>query len=328
MNDFKSTATMETLKARAEILKQVRNFFDSRDFFEVETPLLSADVVVDRHIEPIQIPSNAIVSTPIKQDSFWLQTSPEFAMKRLLVSGAKSIYQIAKAFRFGEAGSMHNPEFTMLEWYRTGDDYAAGRSLLADFASRFFDASQVEQVAYREAFISTVGLCPLTCPLDKLVQKARTLEPSICFESDDRDEVLNYLLSFVVEPTLGLESPTIVFDFPGSQSALAKTRTIELEGNEVEVAERFELYWKGIELANGYHELLDPTVLEERNSIVNRQRDVDGKPKLPSDSRLLKAMHAGLPSCSGVALGLDRLVMTLLDLKKISDVIPFPIGRA
>ena len=327
-NDFQSTASIESLRQRARLLSQIREFFDGHGFFEVETPILSADVVVDRHIEPISIPVEAVGSNDLSSDSvLWLQTSPEFAMKRLLASGAEKIYQISKAFRKSERGDQHNPEFTMLEWYRTGDDYLAGRQLLADFAKAVLNCPVVDQVTYQDAFVQQIGVCPLTAEISKLVeivnQQTDVDLAGYDLASQDRDELLNILLSELVEPQLGREGPVIVYDFPATQSALARVRQ-----SEPPVAERFELYYHGTELANGYHELLDADELVARNIAVNRLRVKDGHEPLPVESRLLDSMRAGLPACSGCAVGVDRLAMVLQNAEKIDEVIPFPIERA
>lgn len=316
--------SLENLKFRAELLRKLRSFFDERGFVEVETPLLSSDVVVDRHIEPISVESlNSGEQQP--QRTYWLQTSPEFAMKRLLASGAEKIYQICKAFRNSERGQQHNPEFTMLEWYRVGDDYQQGRDLLAEFAKAVFDCKTIDQIGYSDAFREQFHLCPIRSSLDQLFDIARQQTDVVFTGSESRDEVLNVLLSQCVEPGLGLENPVIVFDFPASQSALARVRKLK---DGYFVAERFELYYRGVELANGYHELTDARELLDRNQAVNRQRQQDGKSELPVESRLLDAMRAGMPGCCGVALGIDRLAMLLLNVERIDEVISFPIEIA
>lgn len=319
-NDFSPTCPISNLRKRARLLQTLRRFFDEQGFFEVETPILSADVVVDRHIEPIPVTA---LNCHTSRSPLWLQTSPEFAMKRLLSAGADKIYQITKAFRNAERGDQHNPEFTMLEWYRVGDNYQQGRALLADFARHVFDTQTVQQISYQDAFRHVLGICPHSLPLDELLNLAHQKVNTTLSPQDGRDEVLNVLLSELIEPTLGIQSPTIVFDFPASQSALARIRK-----ESPPVAERFELYFRGVEIANGYHELTDPQELRVRNERVNRERVGDGKPGLPVESRLLDAMRSGLPACCGVAVGVDRLAMLLLATDRIDDVIAFPIESA
>jgi len=330
MSDFRPAASLEMLERRAEMVQRIRRFFDERGFLEVETPLLSHDVVVDRHLDPIPVTLFADAREPAVGSTLWLQTSPEFAMKRLLAAGATAIYQICKAFRGGgETGPRHNPEFTMVEWYRVGDGYAAGRRLLSDFAEATLDRGPAMQLTFRDAFSNYAGVNPLEASLAELLDVARSrkaisAEDVERFLADgDRDAVLDLLLTAIVEPSLGIASPTIIYDYPGSQSALAR-----LSADDPRVAERFELYVDGLELANGYHELLDPAVLRDRNSRNNAGRIADGKTPLPTESRLLSAMDEGLPACSGVALGLDRLVMVATGAKSIQEVLPFPIDRS
>ncbi len=320
MSDFLPSASLEMLRRRAGLLKQVRRFFEGRDFLEVETPVLSRDSVVDRHLDPLSVTLFADARQPGVGEKLWLQTSPEFGMKRLLVAGGQAIYQIGRAFRGGEVGALHNPEFTMVEWYRVGDDYEAGMKLLGELAGEIFDdgsgGGEVERVAYREAFLRYAGVDP-EGELEGLKLPAELLANA------NRDVILDYLQTTLVEPMLGRERPTILYDYPASQSALARVR----EG-EPPVAERFELYYRGVELANGYHELLDPEVLRQRNRENNKLRAADGKYTLPEESRLLAAMEKGLPACSGCALGFDRLVMVATGAKTVQEVMAFGVERA
>ena len=333
MPDFLPTATLEMLRRRAELLKQVRQFFDSRGFLEVETPILSHDVVVDQHLDPLSVTLFSDPREPQRGQKLWLQTSPEFAMKRLLAAygvargspdPALAIYQITKVFRGGEAGNFHNPEFTMVEWYRVGDDYAAGMSLLEELAREILQLGTPERMTYREAFLSFAQVDPFTATEEQLLAVAgMTSSPYLTLKSRDRDGLLHVILACLVEQHLGCGRPTILYDYPASQSALARIRP-----GQPPVAERFELYVHGLELANGYHELLDPQVLRERNRENNAARATAGKYTLPEESRLLAAMEHGLPSCCGCALGFDRLVMAATGAKSIQEVMAFPIDRA
>jgi lysyl-tRNA synthetase class 2 len=327
-DDFLPTCGPEVLKARAEVVRRIRKFFDDRGFVEVDTPLLSADTVVDRYIDPVSVTLFDDPRRPTVGQPMWLQTSPEFAMKRLLSGGMTAIYQIAHAVRGGEVGARHNPEFSILEWYRVGDDYAQGRNLLAAFAREMFGVRDVEEVSYAECFQRAIGINPHLATANDLQQVASAT--GVYTDSQlDRDGWLNLLLAEYVEPTLGQTVPTILYDYPTSQAALAKTRTVcTSDGRSYDVAERFELYFRGFELANGYHELLDANILLSRNQAHNDERVADGRYELPGDSRLLAAMRHGLPPCSGVALGLERLLMALWGKSSISQVIPFPIDRA
>lgn len=321
-SDYLPTASLANLKRRAEILRQVRTFFDERGFLEVETPILSRDIVVDRHLDPLQ---SSLEQNPCESNEPWLylQTSPEFAMKRLLVAGAESIYQIARVFRRGESGDRHNPEFTMLEWYRVGDQLPEQMQFTAALIHSILGCGPAVPITYQQAFLEFVGVDPLSARTPRIANTARELgivAPE-SLEEDDRDGWLDLLLTEFVQPRL--VAPTILFNYPPSQAALA-----EVDASAQSVAKRFEFYLQGMELANGYQELCDPQELRQRNTAQNDARKRDGKQVLPEDSRLLQAMEAGLPKCAGVALGLDRLVMAAVGAKNLSEVIAFPIDRA
>ena len=314
--NYLPSASIETLRQRAEILKRVRQFFDDRGFFEVQTPVLSRDTVVDRFIEPIA------VDVPIGEtvERFWLQTSPEFCMKRLLVGGAEAIYQVGPAFRAGEIGDLHQLEFTMLEWYRVGDDYQQGMNLLDEFAQAILGCPPARRITYRELFLECAGIDPFDLEGNETFEKWRFVT-----NRDDREtEFLNLTLVKSVEPKLKTMGSVIVYDWPAEQAALAKLR----RDGEISFAERFELYLDGIELANGYHELTDPDVLLNRNETTNRLRQADGRKPLPVQSRLIEAMNAGLPFCCGVALGIDRLVMFATGNKEVAQAMSFNTERA
>ena len=323
--DFGPTASWGNLRRRAALLRQVRQFFDERGFLEVETPVLSRDTVIDQHLDPLAV---RLINDPHDPDDgplFWLQTSPEYCMKRLLCAGATAIYQIARAFRGGERGARHNPEFTMVEWYRVGDDMWTGMQLLDELTHMALGRGPAERLRYAEAFQRTVGLNPEHCATHELEAAARKsgLQDPIPWEPADRDAWLDWLLVTSVEPTLGRSAPTIVYDYPASQAALAVVRH-----DPVPVAERFELYVNGIELANGYHELTDPAVLDARSRAANAARAAAGKYTLPEQSRLSDAMRHGFPASTGVALGFDRLLMAAVGARELSEVIAFPIDRA
>lgn len=322
---FLPTADWSTLRLRAELLRKTRVFFHERGFLEVETPILAADTVVDRHLDPLLTTLEG-VGPP---RTLYLQTSPEFAMKRLVAAGGEAIFQVAHAFRQGERGPRHNPEFTLVEWYRKGDDYAAGMQFLSELCEAMLGRGPAERVTYRRAFLDRVGVDPLTAATSEIADVARNRVPEAAAAFDasahpaDRDAWLDLLLSGLVEPRLGVERPTILHDYPPSQAALARVRD-----ERPPVAERFELYVDGLELANGYHELLDAETLLRRNEENNQLRAADGKPTLPAESRLLAAMRQGLPACTGCALGFDRVVMLAAGKSDIAEVLPFPIERA
>jgi lysyl-tRNA synthetase class 2 len=319
--DYLPTASVAMLQRRAELLARVRRFFDERGFLEVETPLLSHDSVVDRHIDPLRVILFRDSQRPNAGETLWLQTSPEFAMKRLLAAGAQAIYQVCKAFRGGqERGALHNPEFTMIEWYRVGDGYEAGMQLLSDLAEAALGRGPAERISFRKAFQKWAGVDPLLATDAQLRQVAQEFTYS---DPRDRNAAIDALLVFAVEPHLGQEAPTILYDYPADQAALAVVRS-----DDPPVAERFELYVRGRELANGYHELLDSEILRRRNRENNAIRASEGRYPIPEESRLLEAMQAGLPTCSGCALGFDRLLMAATGASSIDEVLAFPIERA
>lgn len=321
--DFRPTASWKNLRLRAELLRRLREFFHARGFLEVETPILSADSVVDRHLDPFSLVLADVAGRPLR--TLWLQTSPEFGMKRLLAAGGPAMYQVARVFRQGEQGARHNPEFTLVEWYQPGDGLAEGMQLTSDLCDALLHSGPAEKVTYAEAFLRYVGLDPHTAPIDDLMAAARQCEfpPPESLSVDDRDGWLDWLVTERVQPHLGQTRPAMLCDYPASQAALAKVRP----GNPP-VAERFELYIRGLELSNGYHELLDADELRHRNVVVNAQRRADGKALLPEESRLLPAMEAGMPSSVGVALGFDRVVMLAAGAESIDEVIAFPFDRA
>jgi lysyl-tRNA synthetase class 2 len=322
-DDFRPTASWENLRLRAELLRRLREFFDRRGFLEVETPILSADTVVDRHLDPFSTELPRGPGQPPQK--LWLQTSPEFAMKRLLAAGAQAIYQVTRVFRLDEQGPLHNPEFTMVEWYRVGDGLDEGMQLTSDLCDSLLKRGPAERLSYRAAFQQHVGIDPHTADSAALSSAVELcgIVPPASLASEDRDGWLDLLLTERVRPHLGQKRPVILYDYPASQAALARIRA-----EEPPVAERFELFVSGIELANGYHELLDPAELRRRIACANTQRQADGKPPLPEQSRLLAAMQSGLPPAVGVSLGFDRLVMLAAGAKGLSEVLAFPFDLA
>lgn len=322
---FGPTATVAALQFRAAMLRRVRRFFDQRHFLEVETPILSRDTVVDLHLDPLVTNLHVPTRDQAGGISLYLQTSPEFHMKRLLASGFPSIFQVAKAFRDGESGRYHNPEFTMIEWYRLDDTMELAIELLGEFACASLGVETFDTLSYRDAFRQFAAVDPFEISNADLAEAVRSTVVDVpeSIDGHDRESWLDILLTEVVEPVLGGDRPLILYDYPASQAALAQVRE-----DVFPVAERFELYFRGIELANGYHELLDGEVLKSRNEQVNKERMAMGKPPLPGESRMLDAMRNGLPHCSGVALGFDRLVMLAMGASSIDQVMSFPISNA
>ncbi|MGL4512298.1 MAG: EF-P lysine aminoacylase EpmA [Lacipirellulaceae bacterium] len=302
------SARPELLRRRAELLAALRAWFVGRGFLEVDTPIASREVIPERHIQPVALSSGE-----------WLQASPEMAMKRLLCAGSGAIFQVAHAFRAGERGRLHAPEFTMVEWYRPGDAMPDGVALLGELIERVAGSPRPTVLRYREAFQRWVGVDPHAVGTDELRRVARQrLGDGFVECGDDRDEWLNLLLAKLVEPRLGINAPELLTHYPASQAALAQV-TIDEHG--AEVALRFELYWRGVELANGYAELTDADALRRRLERANDLRANDGDPRLPMPEGLLAAMRSpGMPESCGVALGFDRLAMLVLGAESIADV--------
>jgi len=348
--NWRPDASWETLRIRAELLGSLRHFFQTAGYLEVDTPLLSRETVVDSQLDPVIAELHTHRGS--EAETWFLQTSPEFGMKRLLAdlrhcapeSRPAGLVQFTKAFRDGERGRLHNPEFTMIEWYGIGETHhrqmdfteALVRHVVRQIdelkpdtlhAHSAWNLSEApfNRITYDDACERSIG-CPLLGQSAQelvILCRAEGIEPPASLDPEDRDALLNLLLVEKVEPTLGQGPPEFLFDYPASQSALAKVR----DGNPP-VAERFELYWRGIELCNGYHELTDPEVLRQRVAAENRKRLDDCAAALPPAVRLLAAMESGLPDCSGVALGFDRLLMLLLGKSSISEVMAFPHDRA
>jgi lysyl-tRNA synthetase class 2 len=311
-----SATKFENLAKRAELLRRLREFFHQRGFLEVETPLVLDEVIPELHIEPLRLANGQ-----------FLQASPELAMKRLLAEGAAAIFQVTHSFRAGERGKLHNPEFTMVEWYRVGDDMRAGTDLVDELMQELLGTPPAERTSYGEAFRRHASVCPFSATVDELMVVAQqqtggslSLDPSHP-ALRDRDELLNVILSARVEPQLGRERPEIIYHYPASQAALAQTTCTD--GGEA-VAERFELYYRGVELANGYHELADASEQRQRFEAVNVARVADGRPALPLPESLLTTLAHGLPDCTGVALGFDRLAMLAMGVTSINDVLALP----
>ncbi|NOZ37723.1 MAG: EF-P lysine aminoacylase GenX, partial [Gammaproteobacteria bacterium] len=297
MSDWQPSASLDILRLRARLLAQTRAFFHARDVWEVETPLLSQAATPDPHIGSFTVSSS----------TRYLHSSPEFPMKRLLAAGSGSIYQICKVFREAEAGRRHNPEFTLLEWYRIGFDLRAlmgevdvlVRELLGDEEdSECLALKDTQYFSYAQAMQRFAGLEPLNADITVLQNCAQHHGLDVPALGDERDAWLDLLMSHVVEPALPRDCPVFIYDYPASQAALAQIRG--------QVAERFELYLNGMELANGFHELANATEQRQRFEAENQRRLQMGQPVMPLDTHFLTALEQGLPDCSGVALGFDR----------------------
>ena len=317
MVDWRPSASSATLVIRARLLQRIRAFFQARDVLEVETPLLSRAAATDPHIESF------LVQDPLGGTPRYLHTSPEFAMKRLLAAGSGSIYQVCKVFRRGEAGRRHNPEFSMLEWYRPGFNHlqlmAEVDDLLRELLDGYIVLADTSRLTYREAFQCYAGFDPLMVSIPELQATVRQRGIDITgLDQQQKDPWLDLLMTHVVEPALPQDGPVFIYDYPASQAALARIRQ-----ESPPVAERFELYLGDMELANGFHELTDAAEQRQRFTVDLASREASRLACVPMDERFLAALESGLPACAGVALGIDRLVMLAAGVKSISEVIAF-----
>ncbi|AWL28478.1 EF-P lysine aminoacylase GenX [Acinetobacter defluvii] len=316
--NYQPSCDIEALKARAKMYAQLRQFFAERDVLEVETPVLSQAGVTDVHLASIQ----AHRHVQGKKQTHYLQTSPEFAMKRLLASGSGAIYQICKVFRDDEHGRKHNSEFTMLEWYRPEfslkDLMLEVTDLLNVVLAARFGKVRPTIYSYKHAFMDRLDLNPLQATLKELKDAAYRVGLNIDL-GDDRLTYMDLLFSHIVEPSLGFDTPVFLTDFPPEMASLAKTRVDE-DGQLV--AARFELYIEGLELANAYDELIDAQVLRSRFEADNVERAKLGLHVMPIDEYLLAALP-NMPECSGIALGIDRLLMVLQNQMTLEKVLSF-----
>lgn len=325
---WQPAATLEALRLRARLVPALRAFFAARNILEVDTPALmhgaSTDLqlhsLVTRYTGPL-----APQGTPL-----YLHTSPEFAMKRLLAAGYGPIYQISKVFRDGECGRWHNPEFTLLEWYRPGYDHHALMDEVAALIACLPAPQWVgsERIRYGDLFQRHAGINPHTASIDELRECARNHNVDIAGHAHpERDTWLDLLLTHSIIPQLQPDCLHFIYDYPVSQAALARIRPAG-PGQEYALAERFELYINGVEIANGFHELGDSAEQRHRFESDNARRIAHGLPPMPIDEQLLAALAHGLPPCAGVALGIERLLMLAGGYSHISEVIAFPLERA
>ncbi len=318
---WRPTAIPDRLRLRARLLARVRGFFAARGVLEVETPLLGAAPATAPHLDSFE-------TVDAGGRRLFLQTSPEYAMKRLLAAGSGDIFQVCHAFRAGERGRWHNPEFTLVEWYRVGMGYRAlmeeAVALVETVLGDVLELGPFRALSYAEAFAAHAGIDPLAAGAQALARAAvRHGIGTPGLAPDDADGWRDLLMTHVVEPALPRGCVVGLYDYPASQAALARVRP-----GKPPVAERFELYLNGVELANGYQELTDADALRERFAADNAARRRLGRPALPPDEHLLAAMAAGLPECAGVALGFDRLVMLAAGAASIDEVLAFPVERA
>lgn len=321
--NYQPTCSLEAMRARAKMYAQIRQFFAEREVLEVETPILSQAGVTDVHLSSVQAKRHVLG----QQQTHYLQTSPEFAMKRLLASGSGPIYQICKVFRDDEHGRKHNSEFTMLEWYRLGFSlkelmFEVTDLLNLTLAQRFGEVRPTV-LSYKHAFMDRLDLNPLQATLQELKACCQRVGLSLDL-GDDRLGYIDLLFSHMVEPSLGFDTPVFLTDFPPELASLAKT-CVDEDGELV--AARFELYIEGLELANAYDELADAEVLRGRFEADNQEREKLGLHVMPLDEYLLSALPQMSP-CSGIALGIDRLLMIATQQMRLEQVITFPAERS
>ncbi|TNH05454.1 elongation factor P--(R)-beta-lysine ligase [Testudinibacter sp. TR-2022] len=317
---WQPSAAIKNIIARAKIIAELRSFFIDRGLLEVDTPILSEYAVTDVHLAVFETQFNAPFQSEAKP--LFLGTSPEYHMKRLLAAGSGPIFQICKVFRNEEAGRNHNPEFTMLEWYRPHFDMYRLINEVDDLLQQILDCEPAESFSYQFIFQEYVGLDPLSAEKTELAKKAAE-HGLVDAAKQSRDMLLQFLFSQIVEPNIGQERPAAVYYFPTSQAALA-----QISSEDHRVAERFEFYYKGLELANGFNELTDADEQLHRFERDNKQRTASGLPLREIDPRFIAALQQGMPQCAGVALGVDRLLMIALGQQNIADVISFSIDNA
>ncbi|QCZ94607.1 elongation factor P--(R)-beta-lysine ligase [Salinimonas iocasae] len=319
---WQPTTSHRTRHARAHLLREIREFFYARDVLEVDTPLLSQGSVTDVHLDAFY--TGFSHSHTGKAQSLYLQTSPEYAMKRLLCAQSGPIYQLCKAFRHEGAGRWHNPEFTMLEWYRPDFDHLMLMDEVNALLQQTLGTESGERFTYQQIMVRHTGLDPLAVTHGQLIDALPRLNINIDGpERLSHDDLLQLIFAMVVEPLIGQHRPCFVYGFPAGQAALAR-----LSEQDPRTADRFEVYFKGAELANGFYELADADEQRKRFEQDNQMRQQMGMPTIAIDENFLQALEAGLPDCAGVALGVDRLLMLKTGATHIEQVINFPVSRA
>jgi lysyl-tRNA synthetase class 2 len=314
-HSWRPSATVSSLQERAQILQRIRSFFCSRGYLEVETPIMARCGITDVYLANIQ--------ATFRNQTYYLQTSPEYHMKRLLAAGSGPIFQLARVFRDDELGRWHNPEFTLLEWYQLNIDHHELMLEVDALLQEVLGCGSLIKKTYQQAFIEACDLDPLQADFSQIhsVLNRFNLNGVIPADETDWDQYLFLLMSHVVEPFLAEEKcPVAVYNFPPSQAALAKIQN--------GVAERFEVYFGGVELANGFHELTDAASQRTRFQQDNAARCERGLPPAVPDEYLLQALEHGLPSCSGIALGVDRLLALAMQKTSIAETLTFEFSRA
>ncbi len=323
---WQSKVNWDVAKKRSKYIQLIRQFFYERDVVEVETPLLSNSTVTDVNLESFTCNYQYFNGDDLSNSGFlYLQTSPEFAMKRLIASGYGSIFQLCKAFRHEEHGRYHNPEFSLLEWYRIGFDHYELMAEVDHLLQLVLNCEGADKLTYQESFLKYLDIDPLCCSifeLKEILSKENVIGDWIK-EETDMDILLQVLFSESIEPKIGLIRPCFIYNYPKSQASLAK-----ISNNDSRVAERFECYFKGVELANGFNELTDANEQLLRFNRDLEKRVALGKEDQLIDQNFIDALKHGLPQCSGVALGIDRLMMLALGKNDISSTMTFNIINA
>jgi lysyl-tRNA synthetase class 2 len=319
-NNWPPSASLSHLKLRARVIDEIRSFFKSRDVLEVDTPILCSHTVTDPFIA--SIPAQVAINQKNYLKTYYLQTSPEYAMKRLLASYPIPIFQITKSFRQGEVGHNHNPEFTMLEWYRPHFNHHQLMDEMDDLLQSTLHCQKAIRKTYADLFVDLLQINPHQAELNDLKNCARQHDIHLANDISDKDTWLDLLMSHCIEPALVGDRPFFIYDFPASQAALAR-----IQKGEPSVAMRFEVYVQGRELANGFYELQDAheqRLRFEKNLLKRCELGLD---ELSIDDYFLSALKAGLPDCAGVALGVDRLIMLIAGASHIQDILSFDFSR-
>lgn len=311
---------VETARKRAEMMATVRSFFAERNVLEVETPSLCSGVAPDCHIDLFETDFQVVPGRHAEKR--YLLSSPELPMKRLFAAGFPDIFQLSRVYRNGEVGRLHNPEFTMLEWYRRGFDMSGLLNEVIAFLLRLLPEQRVERVTYQEIFREHTGIDPLDTTLGAVEEMLGCDGENVpAFTS--LSDALIYAMTLKVEPLLDREALTVVYNYPKDQAVLSV-----VDADDSRIARRFEVYCKGMELANGFEELTDISENKRRFMAENDRRAIEGKVEYSIDSRFLADLKQGMPECSGVAIGMDRVLMCMLDAKSIDEVISFRWSRS
>ncbi len=325
MTDWRPSADFAALRLRAQLNALIRSFFAQRNVTEVETPVLSLAGNTDPNIASFSLQFGG--RTDGAPRTRWLRTSPEYPLKRLLAAGFGDCYELGRVFRDGEAGGRHNPEFTMLEWYRLGCDHRAliweTTALIGEALALVGRRAHLVEVAYHELYRQQLGIDPHSASDAQL--RAALGNSVIDPTGLTRDDWLDLLMTHRLQPSFPPDQLLAVYDYPASQCALARVRDDGAEN--IPVAERFELYLGSLEIANGYHELADADEQARRLEHDRRVRTQRGVVAPPCDAHLLAALTGGFPDCAGVAMGVDRLLMAMLGTGRIADVLAFDFGR-